>query len=114
MEEKKRTENEKGKKEKGCNFLKRFYKAKRLNLLKALFTFRLNQYSLKSVIIKSLYLKKEEIIMNISIRPEDENDFKTVENMTREAFWDLYKPRCVEHLILHNMKGSPDFVKELD
>ena len=35
--------------------------------------------------------------MNISIRPEDENDFKNVENMIREAFWDLYKPGCDEY-----------------
>lgn len=52
--------------------------------------------------------------MNISIRPEEENDFKNVEHMIREAFWDLYQPGCVEHLIAHNMRKSPDFVKELD
>jgi len=39
--------------------------------------------------------------MDVSIRPEDENDFKNVEYMIREAFWDLYKPGCVEHLIAH-------------
>ncbi|RPJ73816.1 MAG: N-acetyltransferase [Alphaproteobacteria bacterium] len=52
--------------------------------------------------------------MDVSIRPEDENDFKNVEYMIREAFWDLYKPGCVEHLIAHNMRKSTDFVKELD
>ncbi|WP_236622699.1 hypothetical protein [Methanococcoides methylutens] len=52
--------------------------------------------------------------MNISIRPEAESDFRDVENVTREAFWDLYKPGCVEHLVLHHMRGSPDFVKEMD
>jgi predicted N-acetyltransferase YhbS len=52
--------------------------------------------------------------MEILIRPEDENDFKNVEYMIREAFWDLYKPGCVEHLIAHIMRNSPDFVKELD
>ncbi|NPE28810.1 N-acetyltransferase [Methanococcoides sp. SA1] len=52
--------------------------------------------------------------MNILIRPEKTCDFKDVENMTREAFWDLYKPGCVEHLIVHNMRRSSDFVKELD
>jgi predicted N-acetyltransferase YhbS len=59
-------------------------------------------------------LKKRKIIMNISIRPEEENDFKNVEHMIREAFWDLYQSGCVEHLIAHNMRKSPDFVKELD
>ncbi len=52
--------------------------------------------------------------MDISIRPENENDFKIVENLIREAFWDLYKPGCVEHLIVHNMRESSDFVKGLD
>jgi predicted N-acetyltransferase YhbS len=52
--------------------------------------------------------------MNISIRPEEENDFKSVENMTREAFWDLYKPGCDEHLVLHKIRKVPAFVKELD
>jgi len=52
--------------------------------------------------------------MDILIRPEDEKDFKNVEYMIREAFWDLYKPGCDEHLIAYNMRKSPDFVKELD
>jgi predicted N-acetyltransferase YhbS len=39
---------------------------------------------------------------------------KNVEYMIRKAFWDLYKPGCVEHPIAHNMRNSPDFVKELD
>lgn len=52
--------------------------------------------------------------MNISIRLEEENDFKIVEYMTREAFWDLYKPGCDEHLIVHKIRKVPAFVKELD
>jgi len=52
--------------------------------------------------------------MNISIRLEEENDFKIVEHMTREAFWDLYKPGCDEHLIVHKIRKVPAFVKELD
>lgn len=52
--------------------------------------------------------------MNISIRPEEENDFKSVEYMTREAFWDLYKPGCNEHLLVHKVRKVPAFIKELD
>ena len=52
--------------------------------------------------------------MDILIRPEEEKDFKNAECTIREAFWDLYRPGCVEHLIAHNMRKSPDFVKELD
>lgn len=52
--------------------------------------------------------------MNISIRLEEENDFNSVEYMTREAFWDVYKPGCDEHLVLHKIRKVPAFVKELD
>ena len=52
--------------------------------------------------------------MNISIRQEEEKDFKDVENLTREAFWDLYKPGCDEHLVLHKIRKVSAFVKELD
>ncbi|MCK9377339.1 MAG: N-acetyltransferase [Syntrophobacterales bacterium] len=51
--------------------------------------------------------------MNISIRIEEENDYRTVEYMTREAFWNLYKPGCVEHLLVHKIRKVPAFVKEL-
>jgi predicted N-acetyltransferase YhbS len=50
---------------------------------------------------------------NISIRPEEERDYKEVENLTREAFWDLYRPGCVEHLIVHNIRKAPAFVRTL-
>jgi predicted N-acetyltransferase YhbS len=51
--------------------------------------------------------------MTISIRLEEENDYRNVEYLTREAFWNLYKPGCVEHLIVHKMRKVPAFVKEL-
>lgn len=51
--------------------------------------------------------------MNISIRLQNENDYKIVENMTREAFWDVYKPGCDEHLMVHNIRRSDAYIKEL-
>lgn len=51
--------------------------------------------------------------MSISIRLEEENDYKAVEYMTREAFWDVYKPGCDEHLIVHKIRKVPAFLKEL-
>lgn len=51
--------------------------------------------------------------MNISIRLEEERDYKKVEDLTREAFWDLYRPGCCEHLIVHKIREVPAFVKEL-
>ena len=52
--------------------------------------------------------------MNISIRLEEEKDFKSVEYMTREAFLDLYKPGCDEYLVVYKIRKVPAFVKELD
>lgn len=51
--------------------------------------------------------------MEISIRNEEEKDYKEVENLIREAFWDLYKPGCNEHLIVHKLRKVPAYVKEL-
>jgi predicted N-acetyltransferase YhbS len=52
--------------------------------------------------------------MNLTIRLENENDYREVENLTREAFWDLYHPGCSEHLIVHKIRGSSSFIPELD
>ena len=52
--------------------------------------------------------------MDITIRLETENDHREVENITREAFWNLYNPGCDEHLIAHNLRKSEDFIPELD
>ena len=52
--------------------------------------------------------------MNIILRNETEKDFFAVENLTREAFWNVYKPGCDEHLLTHNIRKLPCFVKELD
>ena len=46
-------------------------------------------------------------------RIEEEKDYAETENLTREAFWDLYKPGCDEHFILHNMRTDPSFIRDL-
>ena len=51
---------------------------------------------------------------NITIRLENENDYQNVENLTREAFWNVYRPGCMEHYVLHCYRRDPDFVPELD
>lgn len=50
----------------------------------------------------------------MKIRPEEKKDWKAVENLTREAFWNKYKPGCDEHYILHRFRQLPQFVRELD
>lgn len=52
--------------------------------------------------------------MNITLRLEEEKDFRAVENLTREAFWNVYRPGCNEHLIVHQLRSSWAFIKELD
>jgi predicted N-acetyltransferase YhbS len=61
--------------------------------------------------IKSI---KRSVKMEPLLRNEEEKDFNIVENITREAFWNMYTPGCDEHLLLHNLRNSKDFVKELD
>lgn len=48
------------------------------------------------------------------IRLETENDYFTVENIAREAFWNLSVPGCSEHYFVHMMRNHKDFVPELD
>ena len=50
----------------------------------------------------------------ITFRNETPADYWAVENLTREAFWNVYKPGCDEHFVLHNFRTRSDFVPELD
>ena len=47
------------------------------------------------------------------IRPETEKDHRAVEELTREAFWNVYKPGADEHYFVHQMRNHPDFIPEL-
>ena len=51
---------------------------------------------------------------NYNIRLETEADHKEVENLVRESFWNVYRPGCMEHYLIHELRGRPDFVHELD
>lgn len=48
------------------------------------------------------------------IRHENQNDYSEVENLAREAFWNLYVPGCNEHFLIHTMRDHEDFIPELD
>ena len=50
---------------------------------------------------------------NVVIRQERAEDEATVENLVREAFWNVYRPGCQEHDVLHRLCASPNFVREL-
>ena len=51
---------------------------------------------------------------NLMIRLERPEDYREVENLTREAFWNVYRPGCTEHFVLHEYRSNPDFIPELD
>lgn len=48
------------------------------------------------------------------IRLEREEDQREVENLIREAFWNVYRPGCSEHYVMHMLRHDPVFVRELD
>ena len=56
-------------------------------------------------------MKKEE---NIVIRRETAQDHRAVETLVRESFWNVYRPGCLEHYVIHRLRDDPAFVPELD
>ena len=51
--------------------------------------------------------------MDIIIRSETPADYRAVETLTRESFWNVYKPGADEHYFVHTMRSHPDFIPEL-
>ena len=53
-------------------------------------------------------------INDITIRSEENAEHRAVENLVRESFWNVYRPGCYEHYVLHVLRDDPAFVPELD
>jgi predicted N-acetyltransferase YhbS len=51
---------------------------------------------------------------DVVLRNETVSDYRTVEELTREAFWNLHVPGCNEHYLLHIMRKADSFIHELD
>ncbi len=74
------------------------------------------------MIIEKLKEKKDEKNMasgamktnDYTIRLEKKEDYRKVENLVRESFWNVYRPGCSEHFVIHVLRDDPAFVKELD
>lgn len=49
----------------------------------------------------------------MKLRLETEKDYFENENLTREAFWNVYRPGCDEHLLHHNIRSAKSYIKEL-
>ena len=50
----------------------------------------------------------------VIIRFENKGEYREVENLIRESFWNVYRPGCSEHYVIHVLREDPAFVKELD
>ena len=48
------------------------------------------------------------------IRLEEKEDYREVDNLVRESFWNVYKPGCSEHYVIHVLRDDPAFIPELD
>ena len=48
-----------------------------------------------------------------TIRLEEEKDHIKVENIVRDAFWNVYRPGAYEHYIVHNLRKDSSFIKDL-
>ncbi|MBQ6568989.1 MAG: N-acetyltransferase [Clostridia bacterium] len=51
---------------------------------------------------------------NYTIRLEKVEDYREVENLVRESFWNVYRPGCSEHYVLHTLRDDPAFIPALD
>ena len=52
--------------------------------------------------------------LNYTIRRERPEDYRKVEELIRESFWNVYRPGCSEHYVMHVLREDPAFVPELD
>lgn len=51
---------------------------------------------------------------DIEIRLERKEEYRDVEELVRDSFWNVYRPGCLEHYVLKKMRNDPDFVSGLD
>ena len=50
---------------------------------------------------------------DFTIRPERPEDYRAAECLTREAFWNVYRPGCQEHFVLHCFRNRAEYIPEL-
>ena len=50
---------------------------------------------------------------DLILRPERPSQYREMEALVREAFWDKYRPGCAEHLVVHELRSSEAVVPEL-
>lgn len=51
---------------------------------------------------------------DLVIRLSRKDECREIENLVRESFWNVYRPGCLEHFVLHEMRNHSDFIPELN
>lgn len=68
-------------------------------------------------VLRDMQVLRRDIVEHhnarISFRIETPEDYAEVESMTRDAFWNIYKPGCDEHFILSLLRESPAYFPEM-
>ena len=54
------------------------------------------------------------IINDCEITLEKPEEYRETENLIRESFWNVYRPGCSEHYVIHVLRDDPAFIPELD
>lgn len=52
--------------------------------------------------------------MNCNIRNATESDYKRIEELVRDSFWNVYRPGCLEHYVIHTMRSDKRFLSDLE
>ena len=50
----------------------------------------------------------------VNIRQELPSEQQEVENLARESFWNVYRPGCLEHYVIHCIRKDDAFIPELN
>jgi len=58
-------------------------------------------------------IRENKALNNIIIRKETPQDYKKTELMTMRAFWNIFGPGCNEHLLVHILRESKDYIPEI-
>lgn len=53
-------------------------------------------------------------VNDFNVRLEKEEDYRETENLIRESFWNVYRPGCSEHYVIHVLRDDLAFIRELD
>lgn len=48
----------------------------------------------------------------MNIRQEKDSEYRRVEALTKQAFWDVYRPGCDEHVLLHHLRTHPSYLPQ--